>query len=352
VKKVFVKLSVILIAFVLSGCATSLGIYKDTDAVSEKTLGGTHKSFGYWFVETVTVFSGHKQSWERDADDLAKYVLKTDQSKRKAPPAKIKRKFAITETTIQGRTSYIIAPKENPRKDKIVMFFHGGGLVFEMFSFDWDAVGKIAGDLSIPVFVLTYPIYPETNPDTILSFVIESYEYALAVFPGAQINMIGASAGADLMLSLCHYLTQTKSALPFPDKLICISPAMVVGIDDQTLAAMNEIAPHDLVLPMKMVETLPVLFNLSQDKLDIFNDPFYGDFSQFPPIYIFSGTLDIFYPQMAPFMKRVRDQGKQITFYSGYKLMHGWPLMPMSPECKEAMSIILDIIEDGGNHRR
>jgi acetyl esterase/lipase len=227
------------------------------------------------------------------------------------------------------------------------MFFHGGGFVFEMFPFDWDAVEKIAGDLSVPVVVPTYPIYPETNPDTIMSFVIESYEHTRKTFPAAEISMIGASAGADLMLSLCHYLSQTNSGLPFPSKLICISPAMVVGIDDAMLDAMNEIAPHDLILTMKMLETLPILFNLSQDKLDFFNAPFYGDFSKFPPVYIFSGTYDIFYPQMAPFVKRMRNQGKQAELYSGYKLMHSWPLMPISPECKGAMSIILDILDGG-----
>jgi acetyl esterase/lipase len=306
------------------------------------------KSFGYRIVEIVARFVSHKQLWKRDAEDLADYLRETDQSKRRVPPAKFYRQFDITETTIEGRQNFVISPRENPRNDKIVMFFHGGGFVFEMFSFDWDVVGKIVSDLSIPVCVSNYPIYPETNPETIMSFVIKSYEQLLAAYPGAEVTMLGASAGADLMVSLCHYLSLNSGGLPFPSKLICVSPAMVVDINDAMLAAMREIAPHDLVLPMKMVETLPLLFNLPQDQFDLFNAPFYGDFSQFPPIYIFSGTHDIFYPQMAPFVASVRAQGKHIELYSGYELMHGWPFMPIASESKAALAIIFDIIQETG----
>jgi acetyl esterase/lipase len=329
----FVYILIFALSFILPGCATG----------SKSVNAEGWKSLEYRLVETVAVFSGHKKDWDRDLDSLKKHLLKTDQSKRRIPPAKLKKKFTISETTIQGRQNYIIAPKENSRNDKVVMYFHGGGFVYEMFPFDWDAVEKIVHDLSVPVVVPIYPVYPETNPDTIVSFVKESYEYTLKAFPEAEISMIGTSAGADLILSLCHYLTQTNSGLPFPGKLICISPAMIVGIDDATLGAMNEIAPHDVILSMRMLETLPVLFNI-QDKLNFFSAPFYGDFSKFPPVYIFSGTYDIFYPQMAPFVKRMRDQGKQVSLHTGYKLMHAWPLMPISPECKETMSIILDIV--------
>jgi acetyl esterase/lipase len=135
-----------------------------------------------------------------------------------------------------------------------------------------------------------------------------------------------------------------ETGIPFPDKLICVSPAMVAAIDQETLAAMEAIAPYDVLLPMRMVETLRILFGFSEDTINWYSAPLHGDFSKFPPIYLFSGTLEIFYPQMKGFVERVRSQEKVIEFYTGYEMMHCWPFLPFAPECKEAFAMICSII--------
>jgi acetyl esterase/lipase len=61
-------------------------------------------------------------------------------------------------------------------------------------------------------------------------------------------------------------------------------------------------------------------------------------------MYVFSGTFDIFYPQVAPFVERVRNQGKPIDFYIGYRMMHDWPIVPAAPECEFAFGEIVKII--------
>jgi acetyl esterase/lipase len=119
---------------------------------------------------------------------------------------------------------------------------------------------------------------------------------------------------------------------------------MLFDLDDDTITEMKKIEPEDTVFSMKMIESLPALFDLSADAVKYFTAPLYGDFTKFPPIYVFSGTAEIFYPQIPPFVKRVIEQGKYIEFYSGYTLMHAWPYMPLAPEGKKGLSIILEII--------
>jgi acetyl esterase/lipase len=173
---------------------------------------------------------------------------------------------------------------------------------------------------------------------------METYKMALSAYPGGEITIVGASAGADLALSLCHYLSAVETGIPFPDKLICVSPAMVTTIDQETLAAMEAIAPYDVLLPMKMVETLRILFGFPEGTINWYSAPLHGDFSQFPPIYLFSGTFEIFYPQMKGFVERVRSQERAIEFYTGYGMMHCWPFLPFAPECKETFAMICSII--------
>jgi acetyl esterase/lipase len=285
-----------------------------------------------------------KSIWGKDTEDMAEYFTNLDQSKRLRVPHKIKRKFDVIEMKINNRPCYLVESKTGRRNDTVVFFLHGGGLVYEMDFFHWDAVAHIVDELSVPVFVAMYPVYPETNPDIIMKHILDAYRKLQMDFPYAEVTLLGDSIGADLSLSLCHYLIETNSELPLPDKIIGISPAMLFGIDDDTLKEMEKIEPEDVVFSMNIIKVLPVLLNLSPDTKEYFSRPLHGDFSKFPPLYVFSGTREIFYPQIPPFVKQVKEAGNYIEFYTGYKLMHDWPLMPFAPESKKAFSIILDII--------
>jgi acetyl esterase/lipase len=191
-----------------------------------------------------------------------------------------------------------------------------------------------------------YPIYPESDPERLLSFVAQSYEHLAASFPGAEITAAGVSAGADLTLALCHYISGGKAALPMPAKLICISPAMTIETDPAVLAEMRETDKDDVVLSVNMLESLPALLDFLNPPMSMYNAPFYGDFSAFPPVYLFSGTSDIFYPQMKPFVERVRGQGKYIEFYTGHRMMHCWAILPYTPEARLAQERIFEIIAE------
>jgi acetyl esterase/lipase len=343
-------LTIVFVSLALPGCATTNSsiLYKDIEAGTAETLSRIKRSFSYKIIESLAEASGHKTSWDKNAEDMKEYLAELRGMlpglSRSSPSPKHYRRLNISETTINGGSCYTFQPKRGGRTDKAVLWFHGGGNVFEMFWLEWDSAAKIAEKLSVPVIVPLYPVYPETSPEVVLAFLMETYKTALSAYPDVEITILGASAGADLALSLCHYLSAVETGIPFPDKLICVSPAMVAAIDQETLAAMEAIAPYDVLLPMKMVETLRILFDLPEDTINWYSAPLHGDFSKFPPIYLFSGTFEIFYPQMKGFVERVRSQEKVIEFYTGYEMMHCWPFLPFAPECKEAFAMICSII--------
>jgi acetyl esterase/lipase len=328
-----------------AGCALSNSLYSDTDSNAQENLP-EYRTFIYDGVEHAAWAIGQKEVWEKDPQSLAEHFLNLDQSARRVPPAKTKRDFAVSETLIEGSSWYLISPRKNPRTDKAVLYLHGGGFLFEADDLEWDFVLSIVRELSVPVCVPVYPIFPETDPERLLSFVARSYELLRASCPGAEIIVAGVSAGADLTLGLCHYISGGKAALPMPGKLICISPAMTLETDPAILAAMREIDKHDAILSINMLESLPELLDFLKPPATMYNAPFYGDFSAFPPVYLFSGTSDIFYPQMKPFVERVRGQGKYIEFYTGHRMMHGWAILPFTPETRIARERVFEIIAE------
>jgi acetyl esterase/lipase len=222
---------------------------------------------------------------------------------------------------------------------------HGGGFIYEMHGIHWEFAASIVRSTSLPVCIPMYPLFPTIDPEICVNFIIECYKELISRYDDAKIIVLSDSAGSNLNISFVHYLLINNYDLPLPESLILISPAMVVGNDAAMIVDMKKIESHDVMLSTKMLDTLPLLFNFPEGELNWFTAPLYGDFSAFPPMYVFSGTFDIFYPQIAPFVERVRSQGKYIEFYTGYEMMHDWPLVPAIPECEAAFIEIVKIIK-------
>jgi acetyl esterase/lipase len=334
------------ICIMLAGCATA-GLYRDVSAVDEHTTKNT-SSFSYQMLKTAVKMSGYKSIYASDVETLKMRVKKINEGKAQVPPKNFYRKFTVTEETLLDRSVFFISPRQNTRQDAAVFFLYGGGFMLGIDFFHWNIIERIVDELSVPVCVPLYPIYPETNPNKVIEFVNESFLRMCVLYPQTLITGLGDSSGACLLLSFCHYLAETGAAR-LPDMLICVSPAQVVGIDDETLAQMKALDKKDVLISANILENLPVIFNLRDDDLNWFSAPLFGDFSRFPPVTVFGGTDEIFYPLMPAFVKRVRMQGRTACLYTGEGMMHSWPFLPVAAESKNAMNVILEIIRD--NHR-
>jgi acetyl esterase/lipase len=344
--KIKAALVILFLASASSCTSINQSLRRDMGREPGPENSGTYTpSFSYRMLEMAVKLSGYKNIYASDAEELISRAQKINNGKTNAPPRRFYRRFTVTETAIQGHPCFFITPGEKVQTGRAVFFLYGGGFMLGIDFFHWNTIERILSELSIPVCVPLYPVYPETNPGVIISFINESFTRFCAAYPEARIIGLGDSSGAYLLLSFCHYLS-AANAPRFPDQLICVSPAQVAGIDEAILDEMKAIDKKDAAISIAILETLPGIFNLNGDDLNWFSAPLHGDFSRFPPIAVFSGTHDIFYPLMEPFVRRVRLQGKPIELYAGPGMMHVWPYMPLASESKFALNIILEIIRN------
>jgi len=335
-------------------------LYKDTEEIPQERFAQVKHSFPYYLAENLVLSENLKKRLEYSAEKLSKWLLKTDQSKSILPPSSYYREFAIEKIVVRGKLCYFMSPlnSKSPSnsisplnaqtKGKAILFLHGGGGIYEMHPVHWDFSAQIIRETGLPICLPMYPIYPAIDAEFSVNFIIECYQELLRRYPESETIIMGDSAGANLTLNFCHYLSQHRDEyadLPFPDKLILISPAMIAGNEDAIIAEMKKIEPRDVMLSMNMLKILPELFQFPPGELNWYTAPLYGDFSQFPPMYVFSGTFDIFYPQIKPFVERVRSQGKYIEFYTGWQMMHNWVILPAIPECVLGFKAVKEIIE-------
>jgi acetyl esterase/lipase len=327
----------------LTGCATTPQQKNDT----------TKLSLTYKIVKSIVAGTGQKEVFSLDTDALSAYLEENKKNEAPPPPKYITQNFAVTEKTISGRPCYQINPRNAGETEKktAIFFIHGGGFVFEAMDIHWKNIETLINELSIPVWFSAYPLLPDATIEDIVFMLMESYKDMRNTFPDTEIIFLGDSSGADLALVLCQYIETLSIHIPLPDKLILVSPALIIDDDPLILNLMRQLERDDIICTMKMLETLPVLLKIANSENAFFktilNADFMlaTDFTGLPSAYIFSGTQEMFFPQAEALVKRLEQHGVYTEFIRGTGMMHAWPYLIYPPESKKALSQIIDIIK-------
>jgi len=150
-------------------------------------------------------------------DSIAKQRLKYRLSLK--PKNKvIKKDHFITDRENLLLREYI--PK-NIEKNKVVLFFHGGGYVLSSVQTHDEMVSFISDNLGAKVFSLDYSLAPENKYPSALNEALFAYEWLISNgYDSEEISLCGDSAGAHLAASLTHYLIANNHSKPQSQLLI------------------------------------------------------------------------------------------------------------------------------------
>jgi len=110
---------------------------------------------------------------------------------------------------------------QNVKKDKVVLFFHGGGYVLSSVKTHDEMVSFISDNLGAKFFSLDYSLAPENKYPSALNEALSAYKWLISNGYGSeQISLCGDSAGAHLAASLTHYLIANNHPKPHSQLLI------------------------------------------------------------------------------------------------------------------------------------
>ena len=153
--------------------------------------------------------------------------------------------------------------------------------------------------------------------------------------------MVGNSAGAGLGLAAAQWLRD--SGYRQPDRLVLISPGVNASIKRPEHAAIAALDP---------VQDIPGIIEagrLYAGDLDIthpYVSPLNGDFRGLAPMIVFSGTLDLLYPDSVELAAKARAAGVPVEFHLRQGQPHNYAGMP-TPEGRQAREVILRAVARG-----
>lgn len=251
------------------------------------------------------------------------------------PPWKVPGCFTMTQIDMPEFSMKLLASKENPNTDKIILQLHGGGYMGAVRNAYYVFAG-LYNEVSHGCSVLTpdYRVAPEHPFPAALEDAVSAYQWLLDEgWFGTQIILAGDSAGGGLAMALTMYLKDHH--MPLPCGIVAMSPWTDVTASGESYETNYEKDPlfGNTRESMIYINDYPG----DHDPMDYYISPMFGDFREFPPMLIQVGSVEMLLSDSVSVAAKAREQGVKVrlSIYEG--MFHVFQMAYLNiPESKKA----------------
>ena len=241
----------------------------------------------------------------------------------------------------QGWPVYHTASSAHPGIGSYVLFLHGGGFVNEIVRAHWRFVAYLNRHAGVRCVIPIFPLAPGATAKDIVPAMGELLRKLLEDAGAAKVTVVGNSAGANLGLAAVQWLRD--AGYRQPDGLVLISPGLEASV---SRAEQIEIAVRD---PLQDIPGLVEAGRMYAGELDLahpYVSPLNGDFHGLAPMTVFSGTLDLLYPDSVDLAAKARAAGVPVELHLRHGQPHNYAAMP-TPEGRQARAAIVRVLAQG-----
>jgi len=256
------------------------------------------------------------------------------------PAMKEKLGVDVTSTKMAGVDVFIVTPKKPNAKNKnrVLMHLHGGGYVFGPGEAALPEAMLLASFGGYKVVSVDYRMPPDFPYPAAMDDAMSVWKELLKTHKAKNMAVFGTSTGGAMTLALVLRAKSEKVDLP-----AAIAPGTPwsdlskIGDTYET----NEWIDNVLVTWDGWLGRAALLYAAGNDLKDPQLSPIYGDFSNFPPAILTSGTRDLFLSNTVRTHRKLRRAGivADLNIYEGQSHAQ-YGFNPDAPETKEAFTDI------------
>jgi len=256
------------------------------------------------------------------------------------PAMKEKLGVDVQPAVIGGVKSYIVTPKALParNRNRLLIHVHGGGYVFGPGEAALPEAILLAGFGGYKVISVDYRMPPDAPYPAAMDDAMAVWKAATKMAKPRNMAIFGTSTGGAMTLAMV--LRAKTEKLPLPGAIAPGTPwSDIAKIGDSY--ATNEWVDNILVTWDGWLGRAALLYANGRDLKDPQLSPIYGDFKDFPPTILTSGTRDLFLSNTVRTHRKLRRAGvvADLNVYEGQShAQYGADMN--APETKEAFTDI------------
>ncbi|MDE5879772.1 MAG: alpha/beta hydrolase [Desulfovibrio sp.] len=232
-----------------------------------------------------------------------------------------------------GVPVFLLEPPVLPpaHADKVLLYFHGGGYVFNPGRAGLPEGIYMAAIGRYRVVAVDYRLAPEFPYPAALDDAMKVYRALLKDYPARDIGVFGSSTGGGLTLALC--LRAREEGLPMPGAIAPGTPWSDLSKTGDSYFA-NAHVDDVLVNYEGLLEGMAKAYAGGRDLREPLLSPVYGDMKGFPPAILGTGTRDLFLSNTVRTHRKLREAGVPADLLVIEGLSH-WQYVQLPPEAPE-----------------
>ena len=222
-----------------------------------------------------------------------------------------------TRDEFQGRAVWTCAPKANAT-GRVYVHQHGGAYVLGLNAVQFETFARLADMSGATIHLPDYPLPPEQTAEGIIAFAKAHYAAVVEKHGSENVKLGGDSAGANLALAISH-------GQPNGSPLLLLSPWV-----DLDMAGMPDDIPNrEILLQPESLRAAGKIYAGDMDTRGSLISPIFANPNDYPAVEIFTGELDLLYPQIMAFADRMSDAGKVAKLATYGEFGHYWMFYPV-----------------------
>lgn len=228
----------------------------------------------------------------------------------------------------------------DPIEDRVILYFHGGGMVLGSPLTCRRLTSAIAKATSIKILSIDYRLAPEHPYPAQLEDCINAYKWLLSNgFENGHIIIAGDSAGGNLTLT--SLLKIRDLGIGLPAGAIPISPATDFTLTDDSFF---ENAETDPILADIGIFWWIAAYITSEDPRNPYISPLFGDLKGLPSILVQASSCELLFSDATRFVEKAKRAGTKAILQSWDDMTHVFQetRYELLPEAKDAINKIAD----------
>lgn len=260
----------------------------------------------------------------------------------KAPSRKLIKKYDYEKKMLGGQPCYIVRAKSNTAEKAVLLFF-GGGYIISPDQGDFSLAGEISERTGADVYLPIYPLAPEYKLMDAVKSVAEVYREMLRRYGPRKIIFMGNSSGAAFCLTLCLFIRRGKLSIPFPGRLIMLSPGLQMPPDEAQTERMRRQEKKDTMIPVTFCKNIHRI--LVDEDSAYLTRAFDTSWEGFPEMDVYFGDRELFYAYLPDVEQASKEGHVSVHIHVGENRMHCWPMLGFTREGKQTRAEIYGIIQ-------
>ncbi len=193
--------------------------------------------------------------------------------------------------------------------DRTILYAHGGGFIAGSRKASRNLCASLAHEAASRLLLPEYRLAPEYPFPSAVEDLFHAYKWLLdsGIAP-SDVIFAGDGSGANLALSLVHYLQKYRT--PLPGAVLAISPWVDLACQTDAFTRRKNADP---LFSRDVLSHLATLYTYQDNFANPLVSPIHGEYEAFPPLYVQCGSREILIDDARDLVSRVRAAGGNAT---------------------------------------